>query len=166
MVTTDRLRLIIPATDITLLELIPGDAHALSALVRSNRENLPETEPTTLEAVRESVVNPANTDQLQLGIWFRVKLAGVIRITPGDFDFCWLVSCWIGANFSDQDFAVKATQRVLLYGKQHPRITRMVARVKRSNQVGATILKTSGMKERPGNEIEDPFLHFYADTTS
>lgn len=99
-----------PGSTVRLMQLVPEDSEAIFELIAFDPEHLSQFGDVTAEkypsvdAVRESIVNPPKPSKLRFGIWDDATLVGSDNITPLNGNRAELGS-WIGRQFIGRGYA-------------------------------------------------------------
>jgi ribosomal-protein-alanine N-acetyltransferase len=147
----------IPTTrpGLVLRQYSVADAGALYDLISVSREHFApfaseiSEKYSTEDAVRESIINPAYSERLRLGIWHDNTLVGAINLHKRQVALQGEIGYWVGAPFTRRGYATVATMALCVYAERRE-CREMFAFVHPKNLASQTVLLHCGFEEQQG----------------
>lgn len=144
-------RIILRSEDdsIVLKQLIPDDAERYFQLVDSDRAHLSQhgdetaQKYSTIEAVRNSIVRPANTKKYRFGIWDSEVMVGSNNLTPVGQSRAELGS-WIAKEHTGHRYAMRARRLLIDFAFHHLGIDEVFCKIVIGNEASRKSVERSG----------------------
>jgi RimJ/RimL family protein N-acetyltransferase len=137
--------------DVMVRQLGSRDIKSLYDLMAQNRDHLgrwtddtTDTYPT-VEALRDSILEPHHSHQLRFGVWNQVVLVGRVDLSPLP-DGSMELSYWIGEEFCNRGFATAAARAVIGYAAKKRGVRTFRAGARAENAASQAVLRNAGFR--------------------
>lgn len=147
------------ATDnpqVVLRQLTVEHASAYFEAVEANRTHLSQfgdktaANYPTLQSVIDSIITPANSDRLRMGVWDNDTFVGTVNLTPDEDGKAAEVGYWTDSRYLRRGYATLAARALSHYGLEHYETvyahvsTEETEDGERVNQKSVEVLKKAG----------------------